>query len=151
MENMAQMKHSYVKIGWLAVVLLLAVPGRDALGDTFYQFVDKNGTIHFTNVPTDPRYRVLREDRPAVRLRPTVPDPSLHQTIAQTARRHQVNPVSRAELDAVADTWVDCAMRLEDRDMRMMSRVVRAQMERMDAATAPAAAAPVAGVAMAAG
>ena len=92
METMEQMKHSYVKIGLLAVLLLLAVPGRDAMGDTFYQFVDKNGTIHFTNVPTDPRYRVLREDRPAVRLRPTVPDPSLHQTIAQTARRHQVNP-----------------------------------------------------------
>jgi DSF synthase len=66
--------------------------------------------------------------------------------------RQQVNPVSRAELDAVADTWVDCALRLEDRDLRMMSRVVRAQMERMEAvasANTPVAAAP--GVAMAAG
>jgi DSF synthase len=69
--------------------------------------------------------------------------------------RQQVNPVTREELDSIADTWVDCAMRLEDRDMRMMSRVVRAQMERMDAATAAAeavsAAEPAAGVAMAAG
>ena len=69
--------------------------------------------------------------------------------------RQQVNPVTREELDAVVDTWVDCALRLEDRDMRMMSRVVRAQMERMEAAagrSAPAPeAAPVAGVAMAAG
>jgi DSF synthase len=47
--------------------------------------------------------------------------------------RQQVNPVSREELDAVAETWVDCALRLEDRDLRMMSRVVRAQMERMEA------------------
>ena len=47
--------------------------------------------------------------------------------------RQQVNPVTREELDAVADTWVDCALRLDDRDLRMMSRVVRAQMERMDA------------------
>jgi len=50
---------------------------------------------------------------------------------------------------------VDCALRLEDRDMHMMSRLVRAQMERMDAAAAagrPAAPAPaLAGVAMAAG
>lgn len=46
--------------------------------------------------------------------------------------RKQVFPVTRAELDAVADTWVDCALRLEDRDLRMMSRVVRAQMERME-------------------
>ena len=77
-----------------------------------------------------------------------------HQAVMQV--RKQVNPVTREELDAIADTWVDCALRIEDRDMRMMSRVVRAQMERMDAAAsgavpAPLAAAPAAGVAMAAG
>jgi hypothetical protein len=49
--------------------------------------------------------------------------------------RQQVSPVTREELDAVVDTWVDCALRLEDRDLRMMSRVVRAQMERMERAT----------------
>ena len=67
--------------------------------------------------------------------------------------RQHVNPITRAELDAVADTWVDCALRLEDRDMRMMGRVVRAQMERMDAAAAAAAPAPLPaeGIAMAAG
>ena len=67
--------------------------------------------------------------------------------------RQHVNPITRAELDAVADTWVDCALRLDDRDMRMMGRVVRAQMERMDAAAAAAAPAPLPakGVAMAAG
>ncbi len=71
-----------------------------------------------------------------------------YQAVMQV--RKQVNPITREELDAVADTWVDCALRLDDRDMRMMSRVVRAQMERMEAASA-AAAAPAAGVAMAAG
>lgn len=65
--------------------------------------------------------------------------------------RRQVNPITRTELDAVVETWVDCALRLEDRDLRMMSRVVRAQMERMDAAAAAAAPAPATGVAMAAG
>lgn len=49
--------------------------------------------------------------------------------------REQVLPVTREELDAVAETWVDCALRLEDRDLRMMGRVVRAQMERMDRGT----------------
>jgi len=75
-----------------------------------------------------------------------------HQAVMQV--RKQVNPVTREELDAIADTWVDCALRLEDRDMRMMSRVVRAQMERMDAASAAAQSADMAvqpGVAMAAG
>lgn len=49
--------------------------------------------------------------------------------------REQVLPVTREELDAVAETWVDCALRLEDRDLRMMGRVVRAQMERMERGT----------------
>jgi DSF synthase len=56
--------------------------------------------------------------------------------------RQQVNPVTRDELDSVAEIWVDCALRLEDRDLRMMSRVVRAQMERMEAAAAAAAPVP---------
>ena len=77
-----------------------------------------------------------------------------HQAVMQV--RKQVFPVTRDELDVVADTWVDCALRLEDRDLRMMSRVVRAQMERQEAAAnaermKAAAAAPAPGVAMAAG
>lgn len=75
-----------------------------------------------------------------------------HQAVMQV-RKH-VNPVTRAELDAVVETWVDCALRLEDRDLRMMSRVVQAQMERMEAAAAKAAPAEVVaapGVPMAAG
>jgi len=57
--------------------------------------------------------------------------------------RQQVNPVTREELDAVVDTWVDCALRLEDRDLRMMSRVVRAQMERVEAGGVAGNAVPV--------
>ena len=47
------------------------------------------------------------------------------------ARQH-VQPVTRDELDAVTNTWVDAAMRLEDRDLKMMGRIVRAQMRRME-------------------
>jgi DSF synthase len=43
-----------------------------------------------------------------------------------------VNPVTRAELDAITDVWVDAAFRLTDRDLKMMSRIVRAQMRRME-------------------
>ena len=57
-----------------------------------------------------------------------------HQAVMRV--RQQVNPVTREELDAVVDTWVDCAMRLEDRDLRMMQRVVRAQTERREAQAA---------------
>jgi DSF synthase len=46
--------------------------------------------------------------------------------------RRQVSPITREELDAVADTWVDAALRIEDRDLKMMSRIVRSQMRRME-------------------
>jgi DSF synthase len=46
--------------------------------------------------------------------------------------RRQVSPITREELDAVTDTWVDAALRLEDRDLKMMSRIVRSQMRRME-------------------
>jgi DSF synthase len=49
-----------------------------------------------------------------------------------SARQH-VHPVTREELDAITETWVDAALRIEDRDLKMMSRIVRAQMRRMEA------------------
>ena len=50
--------------------------------------------------------------------------------------RQLVHPVTREELDAVTDTWVDAALRLEDRDLKMMGRIVRAQMRRMESGEA---------------
>jgi|SRR5688572_19046403 DSF synthase len=55
--------------------------------------------------------------------------------------RQLVQPVARAELDAVTETWVDAALRLDDRNLKMMGRIVRAQMRRMElgeAVSAPA-------------
>ena len=33
---------------------------------------------------------------------------------------------------AITDVWVDAAFRLHDRDLKMMGRIVRAQMRRME-------------------
>jgi DSF synthase len=55
--------------------------------------------------------------------------------------RKLVNPVTREEMDAITDVWVDAAFRLADRDLKMMGRIVRAQMRRMElgeAVSAPA-------------
>jgi DSF synthase len=48
------------------------------------------------------------------------------------AARQLVHPVTREELDGITQLWVDAALRIEDRDLKMMSRIVRAQMRRMD-------------------
>ena len=46
--------------------------------------------------------------------------------------RQFIHPITREELDGVVDLWVDAAMRLSDRDLKMMNRLVRAQMRRME-------------------
>jgi DSF synthase len=46
--------------------------------------------------------------------------------------RDHVRPVTREELDGVVDLWVDAALRLGEREMKMMSRLARAQARRME-------------------
>jgi DSF synthase len=46
--------------------------------------------------------------------------------------RQFIHPVTREELDGIVDLWVDAALRLGERDLRMMNRLVRAQMRRME-------------------
>jgi DSF synthase len=69
---------------------------------------------------------------------------AVQEWIAARARRrngiqalHNVrricNPITRAELDAVSETWVDAALRLEERDLKMMNWLVRGQQRRMEA------------------
>lgn len=46
--------------------------------------------------------------------------------------RQLVHPIRREELDAIAEVWVDAALRLEDKDLKMMGRIVRSQQRRME-------------------
>jgi DSF synthase len=46
--------------------------------------------------------------------------------------RQLVHPITRKELDDIADVWVDAALRLDDKDLKMMGRIVRSQMRRME-------------------
>ena len=41
--------------------------------------------------------------------------------------------MTREELDGIVGLWVDAAMRLGERDLKMMGRLVRAQMRRTEA------------------
>ena len=54
--------------------------------------------------------------------------------------RQIVNPITREELDAVAEAWVDAALRLEERDLKMIGHLVRAQQRRLDGGPAAEAA-----------
>jgi DSF synthase len=51
---------------------------------------------------------------------------------AMYAARRSVWPVTREELDSITAIWVDAALRLAERDIKMMRRIVTAQLKRMD-------------------
>ena len=57
-------------------------------------------------------------------------------TQAVMRARQLVHPITREELDAIAEVWVDAALRLEDKDLKMMGRIVRSQMRRMESGEA---------------
>lgn len=64
--NMKRGQNIY-RIFWLAILcatLLAAAPQAQA---DIYSYVDKNGVMHFTNVPTSPKYRVYMREYPVQR------------------------------------------------------------------------------------
>ncbi len=66
--------------------------GKKLAQDALYRFVDQDGVIHYSNVPTNPRYRTFREGKPFGRFRPTLPSLMLHETILQASLLHRLNP-----------------------------------------------------------
>ena len=65
---------------------------EERTGETIYQYMDSNGVVHFSNVPTNPRYKRLRGERTLARLKPTLPPSKLNDTILQTSNRHSLSP-----------------------------------------------------------
>lgn len=67
-----------------------------------YRYVDRQGTVHFTNVPTDPRFKKIVPGSPALRLRMHLRD--LEGTIARHSQRHRLDPaLLRAVIKAESD------------------------------------------------
>ena len=53
-----------------AAALTLAVTAGPALADSTYRFEDGDGVVHYTNVPSDPRYAFVRRDPEPERAKP---------------------------------------------------------------------------------
>jgi hypothetical protein len=84
-------------VGALALALMVAAPTPPVFADSIYRFVDKDGVIHFSNVPTDSRYRKVFDDRIPDRIKSTgrpkgVTPQTFSRSIAQTAGLHQLDP-----------------------------------------------------------
>ena len=83
----------------VGLLLLFADPAYSEV----YQYVDRNGVISLTNVPTDTRYkRIDLSTSPASRAQ--VPVKELDHAILRSARRHRLHPaLVRAIIKAESD------------------------------------------------
>jgi DSF synthase len=52
-----------------------------------------------------------------------------HRALQKVRQRY--NPLQYEELLDIVDIWVETAMRLEERDLRMMDRLVQSQLQRI--------------------
>ncbi len=89
-------------IGIVFFVLTTILPFPVHVRAEIYQFIDANGTISLTNVPSDPRYR--RIDLDSTRLRTPLSEKELERVIARHSRRHRLHPaLLRAVIKAESD------------------------------------------------
>lgn len=72
----------------VAVLLFLHDPSPARA--EIYQYVDRDGTIHLSNVPTDPRFR--RIDPRRLSLRSPIEVKELERLIGWYSRRHRLDP-----------------------------------------------------------
>ena len=71
--------------------------------------------------------RKVRAGEPAVYsfIRKHAKSPNGRRAIERV--RREINPISYEELIRVTEIWADTALNLDERDLRMMDRLVRAQ------------------------
>lgn len=91
---------SSLAAGLLVTALNLLTPL--ASWSEIYQYIDGNGTVSLTNVPTDPRYR--RVDLDSSRLRPSLSERELDPVISRHSQQHRLHPaLLRAVIKAESD------------------------------------------------
>jgi soluble lytic murein transglycosylase len=76
-----------------AFLLVMSLTETTAVAENIYSFVDARGVSHFSNAPTDPRYKkIAGTGRSFARPRIYRSSTEVYQAIAQHSDRHGVDP-----------------------------------------------------------
>jgi soluble lytic murein transglycosylase-like protein len=127
-----QLKIPQLLLGTALVGAQWLLSGLPAAQAEIYQYIDANGTISLTNVPTDLRYRRITTQ--PNRLHPVLSERELEPMISRYSRQHQLHPaliravikaesgfdpmaVSRAGAIGLMQLMPQTAVRLEVRDL----------------------------------
>jgi soluble lytic murein transglycosylase len=76
----------------LATLLAAAIPAAAASAASLYRYVDERGVVHFTDTPSDPRYKEVSLKKPMGAPIVRKPPRGLDGVISQTARLHGLPP-----------------------------------------------------------
>lgn len=86
------------KYSWIIIrihILVILLISSSYSHAQIYQYQDKDGTIHFTNVPTDKRFKLLEKNNPdsnKIRSRKKIKPHILHKAINNVSKRHRIDP-----------------------------------------------------------
>jgi soluble lytic murein transglycosylase-like protein len=84
---MTRISMNYFCIGFCLLLLMMLILAPPLHAD-IYVYVDNNGVLHFTNVPTSSNnYRIYLKERPKKALAPNLTDQYDH-VISEASRRH---------------------------------------------------------------
>lgn len=86
----AVLRWNVIALGCAALLLCLHPLSPAMVAAEIYQFVDQDGTIHLSNVPTDPRFRRVDPARRTLRTR--IETKELERLIGWYSRRHRLDP-----------------------------------------------------------
>ncbi|MEN8143101.1 MAG: transglycosylase SLT domain-containing protein, partial [Thermodesulfobacteriota bacterium] len=100
----------------IAVAVIMAISAGTSFA-TIYTYVDDDGVVHFSNVPTDPQYKpVVREKRPRLS--------------ATTSNSRVLIPATAADWDPDPDYYDEMIRAAANRyhvDPRLVKSVIRAE------------------------